>query len=116
MKSSGIRGKALAKKGKGYVYPRREEKRKYYLKNKKRILETCSTYRKRNPDVPKTPKRRYGHLIAEARRRNVFFGISFKFFKKNLKRRCYYCGGLPTISHGSYMDRVDSNKGYVKKI
>lgn len=93
---------------------RREEKRKYYIKNRKKILKKSAEYRKNNTDKPKTLKRRFNHLKSESLRRNLEFNITFNFFKNNAKKKCHYCNDNPKETTGSYMDRINNQIGYIE--
>jgi len=56
-----------------------------------------------------TPKRRYSHYLAGAKKRNLSFDISFDEFILFWGKSCFYCGEkIETIG----LDRIDSLLGY----
>lgn len=68
----------------------------------------------------------YAQYKAQAKRRNLEWAISKRYFKYLTKQNCWYCGSTPTNIHttqskintGNYIytgvDRINNNKGYIK--
>lgn len=60
--------------------------------------------------------RLYRKYFNQAKRRNVFFGLTEPEFGKLTSQNCHYCGVAPLQKERNYLfngiDRVDPHKGY----
>ena len=73
-------------------------KRKYYLKNRDRILSEMRTSLKRKFYD-------YKHNAIVDKR---FFNLTYEYFLEFIKNPCFYCGAVEKIG----IDRKDSKRGY----
>lgn len=110
---------------------RKEIRRRYYVKNKEKILVASAKYAKENPDVfrksskkyyykhkhdaensgsryRKTARCRYSIYRSSAKRRGLKFNLTLEQFSNLISRPCWYCGR----SVRSGLDRVINNNGY----
>lgn len=65
----------------------------------------------------------YGQYKESAKRRGLFFDLSFDVFYDLIQQNCHYCGVEPTTLHWYYkntkqfyyngIDRIDPTKGYI---
>ncbi len=101
--------------------------KRYYQQNKEERLKKHRTYQKENrvkinERVRKSgsqrkywlknkngPKIRFNTIKAQAKRRDISFGLSYKEFLKIISNLCTYC---KTVQTNSGIDRIDSAKGY----
>ena len=107
---------------------RKESSRKYYLKNKDRILKYSNEYQLNHKDElrPKIHERylkhreeilaknktipeRYKKYKQNAVKRNVEFLLTLEEFAKLSQDTCVYCG-----EDGYGVDRIDSAMGYIE--
>lgn len=92
----------------------------YYNRHKKLEKARARKWSKENRERCNTnrniselgPRHIFINTIACARRRGIFFNLSFDEYVPISLLSCHYCGG-PLPKRGSGLDRVDSNKGYV---
>jgi len=82
-----------------------EYKRKYYKTPKGRSICLSKSHK-----YNRTPKGRFSSYKRHARRRKLYFLLSFEDFNAFLNKPCFYCGD---ISLG--LDRIDSSVGYIKE-
>lgn len=59
-----------------------------------------------------SPRSRYNYTKHSARKRRLEFCLEFEEYKQLIAQTCHYCGG-ELNNHGTGLDRVDNNKGYV---
>ncbi|MDE1816589.1 MAG: hypothetical protein KGI11_08535 [Thaumarchaeota archaeon] len=112
----------LSQKRKGQ---RGEEHRKYYLKNKEKIIEQTISWAKRNPEKVKeiqknhrrrNPRKRLYSLIKE---RSLKRGLDFNLQEEDiiLPQKCPYLGVEFIVGDKNYgysVDRINNEKGYIK--
>ena len=89
----------------------------YRIANREAIRIKDRAYKKAHPDLiwisRNCPKYRFSGLKTAAKRRDLEMGLCFEEYLKLVSKPCYYCGGkLPEKGHG--IDRIHSNKGYVR--
>lgn len=80
--------------------------KKYYAKNRERLLRASRKWEKENYA---TPSVRYRSYRSRAREKSIPFQLTLDQFKTFWQLPCFYCGGeIATIG----LDRVDNSKGY----
>jgi len=92
-----------------------ETKRRYYQKNREKLLAVRKKYHREHPEIDKAykqrPKGRYMTYRLGAKNRNLRFEITLEEFTEFAVKPCIYCGdSFDKIG----IDRVDSSKGYIK--
>lgn len=103
--------------------------KRYYERNKKRIIERTNLYRKTplrkiyqakwmkkyrkiNPENTMRPERRFKKSVNRATDRGFEWNISFSDYCELISKRCFYCDGdVPKVACG--LDRMDNSKGYL---
>jgi hypothetical protein len=64
-----------------------------------------------------TPQRRFTNYKKTAKNKKRVFKLTFEEFESITNKQCTYCGGYSNTQHGEQfcgIDRINSNKGYVK--
>ncbi|MEK6881708.1 MAG: hypothetical protein AABY22_18960 [Nanoarchaeota archaeon] len=81
-----------------------KEGRKYYKKNKKKLSARARIFHL-------SKKGRFQTYLRSAKKRNIFWNLSFEEFIEFWQKSCTYCNGkIETIG----LDRIDNEMGYEK--
>jgi hypothetical protein len=99
-----------------------KKSKEYYIKNANNIIKRTADYYNDNKNtiIPKsveyakTPERRYLKYIQSAKKRNLFFDISYEDFVLITNNVCTYCNELSPNCRHVGIDRVDNSIGYIK--
>jgi hypothetical protein len=94
--------------------------RRYYYRNRDKVLVRSRAYHSRHDHGPKflagrrdnyrtNPKAKFYAYRHNAKKRSLAFRISFKQFMSFWQKPCHYCGGkIETIG----LDRINNSLGY----
>ena len=100
------------------MFNKKEWNTQHYLENKERILKRIKQYYKNHRaeilkyyrEHKQTLKSRFTVYRANAKARDLIFGITFDEFVELTKKPCHYCG-----EEGFGIDRLDNTIGYLRE-
>jgi hypothetical protein len=96
----------LARYRKSHIQKCRDMVSNWTKRNRARINKNAACRQR-------TPEARYYSVRWHSQKVGRKFNLTFSYYKEIISLPCYYCGGeLPVV--GSGLDRIDSNKGYIK--